>query len=555
VRLPAPVRRLAQAPYALVLLIAIVAAAWGMATLSRYGLTFDSPSLFYAGDRTLFYLGHRHVADALDFLGSEPAGGFHHDFMPSPEPHDPLHYPVLPGVVCAVTDALTHAWLAWLNPVDGHHLGLVLMHAFALLWYGLYATRLLGRRAGFLASLFVATYPSALGHSFNNAKDWPCAEFYGIAVLAAAVGIVERRARPLLAAGLWLGIALSCKFNAIFVLVTLAAWIPIAYLTLYWRRRSVTAGVVGAALLAPYLAAAFSFLAWPWLYQGKDVRDYWHNVAEYVTFMVNYGVSERHTWALHPFRCLVFMTPPVVLGAALVYALTGYLRSRRDVALWSLLLLWTAIPLVRIAAPRSNFYDANRHFIEYIPGFCAMAAMGAIRAYDFVVGRIARVGVRRTVGAVGAAVVGVAVVWPIAAYHPYETTYFNAFVGGLGGAQRRELFHYDPPSDRANLTESDYWFNSSREGLAAFRRLAHPGDTIGLLGPWAEQTKANWLAPGEPPLADVDKATYVYAARDLPEIRKLEERRPIVVRVERGGGLIYEILGPGDGHHHDPVSP
>ena len=41
---------------------------------NNYGVTIDSPSLFYAGDRTLFWIRHPHVPGALNFRGPEPRG-------------------------------------------------------------------------------------------------------------------------------------------------------------------------------------------------------------------------------------------------------------------------------------------------------------------------------------------------------------------------------------------------------------------------------------------------------------------------------------------------
>src|SRR5580704_5517734 len=97
------------------LAIALAALAWGVATMSRYGVTFDAPSLFYAGDRTLFALRHPDVPHALDMLEPREPAGFQSEFAPSPERNDVAHYPVLPGLLCAVTSAVLHDRLHWLD--------------------------------------------------------------------------------------------------------------------------------------------------------------------------------------------------------------------------------------------------------------------------------------------------------------------------------------------------------------------------------------------------------------------------------------------------------
>ena len=73
---------------------------------------------------------------------------------------------------------------------------------------------------------------------------------------------------------------------------------------------------------------------------------------------------------------------------------------------------------------------------------------------------------------------------PVIQYHPYEGTYFNFLIGGLGGAQQRALFHVEPTQDiRVNGTEGDYWFSSARDAFYDLRRLNPTNAPIGICGP------------------------------------------------------------------------
>ncbi len=130
-------------PFVVGAAIALLAFGCAVAALSRYGMTYDSPALFYSGDRTLFWLGHRDVPKALDLRGSNPPG-FTTIFTASPAPGDPVSYPAFASLTAAITARL----FPGLEPVDGHHLGLVLLHALALWGYCVFACRLLGRGAG-----------------------------------------------------------------------------------------------------------------------------------------------------------------------------------------------------------------------------------------------------------------------------------------------------------------------------------------------------------------------------------------------------------------------
>jgi hypothetical protein len=150
--------------------------------------------------------------------------------------------------------------------------------------------------------------------------------------------------------------------------------------------------------------------------------------------------------------------------------------------------------------------------------------------------------------------------WPVVQYTPFEAAYFNSLIGGLGGSQRRALFAMGPPADRrVNGTEGDYWLSSMREGLAVASTYVGTGEAIGMC-PGGDliptMPRANWPRKHKPLVTAVDDGVrVVYAAPreslcGFARIRELEAQRPILHRVERGGGLIYEILGPRDGVSH-----
>src|SRR6187455_883703 len=136
-------------------LIALAWLVYGLVGLHAHGTTSDEPSLFYAADRTLFWLLHPRTPHALDFAGPEPTG-FASDYVRFPTWEDPMHYPVFPSLVGAITSAIFHDGLGWLDVVDGHHLGLVLLNAIALWLFGRWALRLLGTTAGVAATVALA---------------------------------------------------------------------------------------------------------------------------------------------------------------------------------------------------------------------------------------------------------------------------------------------------------------------------------------------------------------------------------------------------------------
>jgi hypothetical protein len=551
--------------------IALVASIAAAASLRRTGVTIDEPALLYAGDRTLHALAHPTQPGVLDFSAGEPPGWSSH-FPRLPEAQDPEHYPVLPALVAALADA-TVGRAFHLDPVDGHHIGLALISLGVLFLYTLYACRLLGDLGGIAAALALACFPSAVGHSLNDPKDWPCAGFYALTVLAGGVGLVERRPRQLWMAGLFLGLALSCKQNGILAAVTVALASPFVFLLLSRDRPEVgqprqpreRRRMLTAFLLLPYLGVAIFILAWPWLWWAGPSQAA-ARLGTFVAYARTVSVSDRAGWSAHPFRCLFWMTPPLVLAAAAVGCWPGARPSRERQAIGILFAIWLLVPLLRVALPHANFYDANRHFIEYVPALCALAGLGFAetwrRGRAWVAVRLGAKGQRATAAAAIALAAG-ALLWPLWAYHPFEIAYFNFLAGGLGGAQRAGLFRAaGSPAALVNGTEGDYWSGGLRDGLRDARTLAAPGEPIGVCT-WLPALAAVDSDGAPPPITtelERPEVTIVYASPrerrcSWKKIHELERWRPVLRRVERGGGLIYEILGPRGGVPHPPVSP
>jgi hypothetical protein len=541
--------------------------------LPRHGVTYDAPALYYAGDRTLFFLTHPRVPGALDFASRPEPPGFHSFFSRDDEWVDPMRYPVLPGLVAAVVSAVVHDAFGLLDPAAAHHLGLVLLQALGLGLFALYAMRFLGPKAGLFASVALMLFPSAFGHAFNNPKDWPCAMFYGLAILAAGEGLVSRRARDVLAAGLFFGISLGAKLNGVFVLVTLALWAPIIWFARIRRASSAEKyRLIAACLAAPYIAGLVFFVSWPWIWNAPPAGMV-ERLSRYLSFMAAYGVSPREGWTWHPLKCLLFMTPPVILLSAVVALVAWARRKDHDASpRVALLVIWTAVPYLRSVMPHSNFYDANRHFIEYVPGLCALAGWGFAQLLDMAqeLARRSRGWLRTEtgqralqLGLFGAAAISMLV--PLLRYAPFETAYFNFLTGGLGGAQARALFRMPPPTDpRSDGTEGDYWYQSMRLAFVeAAKRVPTPttlalcnaptvlgqanltGQAFRLVridSPEARAAPIVWLSPRE------------NGGCGWRQVRALETERPVLLRVERGGGLIFELLGPRSERPLEPVS-
>jgi hypothetical protein len=135
-----------------------------------------------------------------------------------------------------------------------------------------------------------------------------------------------------------------------------------------------------------------------------------------------------------------------LFGAGVLATAWKLRTGGRKLLIAILTLAWLAIPVFYVVARRPPLYDGMRHFLFVAPPIFVFAALALDLAFE----RIRRSGVRMAV----AILVIVPGLIGIVGLHPYEYTYFNALVGGTGGAFR----HY----------ETDYWLTCYKEAVQRF---------------------------------------------------------------------------------------
>jgi hypothetical protein len=538
--------------------IALVFFAIALMELGQHGLALDAPALYYAGDRNFYWLGH--PSEPLDFTRPPPPR-FQSIFWAYPGAWDVIHYPAFPGLIASATSELFAVKLAWLHPVQAHDLGLDILHCAGLFLFTVLAWGLLGPVAGCASAICYLFYPTALGHAFTNPKDLPCTDFYACSLLAGAAAAFQPNRRNALITGALFGVALSCKINALIGLANWLVWLGLYFALDWWHRARPDWRLPALAAFVPAMALPIFIVLWPYLYAGSP-GSWLDHLAEYWRFYADYAKSPRATWTAYPLRNVLYMSPPLILVLAAVYLFRGARWNRPDdraLPIYLLILSWTSLPILRLTLPHSNFYDANRHFMEYIGGLCTMAGCGAALTAAFLQSRWG--GRIRWLLPAAATAATISLLLPWLSYRPYEASYYNFLIGGLGGAQRQALNDMPLPHDkRVQGTEGDYWYTSVADTDRQLAQLVPEGKTLGVCGPPYPTMAMQWFGPGfAPKSAETDQADYVWVApREAfcgwAKARKLEAKRPVLVRVERGGGLIYEILGP-EGAPHAPVSP
>jgi len=321
---------------------------------------------------------------------------------------------------------------------------------------------------------------------------------------------------------------------------------------------------LGALALRLLVAGAVGWVAmvacWPWAHEAP-VANPLRAILQATDFDRVYPVlyAGRHfpsdALPRHYLPVYLLITTPLpLLALAALGAVAEIRRARADAdparrfAL-GLTLVWLALPVALVIALGPNLYDGMRHFLFVLPAIAVLAGLGAWHAAT-----------RLSAGRLGRGawlVVGLVVLSPLvsmARLHPYQTSYFNAFVGGLSGAEGR--------------FEVDYWATSLREATE-FVNAHAPATTqargrpvrllVGTTSPYPKiaveyaavagievltlAELARWS--GEPPAIDY------YVAPDRYGMQGFFDAAPIVHRVRRDGVTLAVVRDMGGA----PVRP
>jgi len=439
-------------------------------------------------------------------------------------------------------------------PYELRHLILPLFGLATLPAVFAYAARAGTGGLPFLAALGAATMPRFYGDWFANSKDVPFACLFAWSMAALAALFTARRAGPgrVAACGVAFGLAAAVRPGGLPILGACFVAAAALSLALGGRERGPVADRVPSLLLQGVgvlaIAWAVMVLPWPWAHANPIVNPI-AAMREAAAFTTTYpvlfgGVFYESNAVPRPYLLtyLLITTPPALIGLAVVGVGAGLVEVRRapDRSFPFLLtLVWLALPLGLFALLRPNVYDGLRHFLFVLPAIAILAAGGAhwlVHRFTAARGR-------------GAALAACAVLFllpvkDLVALHPYQTTYFNGLVGGVGGAAGR----YD----------TEYWLTSYREAIAWVNAQAarRPGPAVGVdvagdgyIAPWVEhyagprvRARVVSAAPETPVLpAGVD----YYVATTRWGFDRGYRNAPIVHTIGRAGAVFTVVKGRG----------
>ncbi len=433
-----------HAPMILVLMISLVAGLW---IVRDYGVAWDETDIYkYSNDVLQAYSLVPHTVPQQDYPAILN-----------------LYGPAYFTLANLLSRPLMAVSPAWSNINAWHFVYFLTFLAGALILY-LLADRWMSRWAAFGSALLFLTQPLFWGHAFINPKDIPFMTFFlasiylGLRMVAAPARTTEKIFWTVIA-GIMLGAATSMR-----VVGPLAGFLVGVYAWLKDRRQVVK-------YLLPYavIGAAASYVTWPYLWKAPV-----GNFLEILRTMANFQTAgntlfwgelykaDQLPWYYFPTMFSLQLTEPLLLFAltGLVVLVMVFPEKQDQEAVW-LLAGWVIIPaIIMFAGDLPRYAKARQLFFMLPPAFLA-AGWGM----DFVLKKLPAA----LPGILLPLVLVLPGIYSMVRLHPYEYIYYNALIGGTGGAYR--------------LFNMDYRDISFKEATEYLDQVAPRGAYIRVLGP------------------------------------------------------------------------
>jgi hypothetical protein len=421
-------------------------------TYRAYGVTWDEDCQNWYGNLVLAYY--------LWLLGAGPPPHWELLFQYA----DMYNYGALFDLIAAIVNKFSP-----LGVFETRHLinGLVGVAGLAGSWK--LGRRLGGPRAGFLAALLLLLIPNYYGLMFNDPKDIPFAVgcVWATYYLVRIVPLLPRPPRRLvIKLGVAIGAAMAVRVGGLLLLCYLGLLISLFALwqAIAARRFSVLirVGLTGlwrVFLPAAVIAYAVMLIFWPWA-QSDPINHPLEALAVFskeifwakVLFDGHLIAANDLPWDYLPvfiglelpeLILALFLAAPIVAAIELIRR--GNWQCERVLPLF-MLGFTIVFPVVYAIAVKAVLFNGMRHFIFVLPPIAVAAALVGDRALARLETFEFRAPVYAALGLYGLAHASV-----MAMLHPDQYVYFNAFVGGVPGAENR--------------FKLDYWANSFAEAV------------------------------------------------------------------------------------------
>lgn len=422
--------------------------------INDYGISWDFHYHHFAG---LYHLGQKVPSI------SEP---YPIPFTP-PDPRLTVEDPFGPftQIIPSASYLLFYDKLHILPFDSAYNLPSVVFGSLGVLVLFLFLYEAVNFRAALFSSVFLALLPTHFGYLHNNMKDVPNAFAFTLAVFMFWRLVRYQRIRDLILAIAGFAFAFNVKINSVMIPVICLIWFILGQRL---ELIKIIKGKLGLLLQPRYKLIIIYFLLsplaavavwWPFWRNplGKLLElpyFYSHNTLNMPVLFAGgiYRSGINIPW-VYPWVYIFITTPIAILLSFLAGSIVVAIKLFKKNDIYPLLIIWLITPLLRYLSPKVSAIDGMRHFMEIIYPLSALAGVGFYTISDYLEKK-AKI---KKAGLVLFVFVTVALIYNLAKYHPYQTSFYNILVGGIKGADGKfDIDFWGTPQKDAML-----WLNKN----------------------------------------------------------------------------------------------
>ncbi len=366
---------------------------FGLYTLKDYNISWDEPTHFKRGQAYLWYFltGEKSYQSLppYNLFAAQTDPNYHTRSFYQNDTHNYSFWltsaggdhPPLNGILASLSNYIFYQKLGWIGDVEAYHLFGIFVSSLLVGTVFLFASKF-NFWVGIYSVIFLATYPLFWGESHFNVKDPIETSFFALTIYFFWKSIVYKKSSQLFLSVLFAGLALSTKFNILFVSFIIGLWLLIRQFFLKLPTFQVIRSkrFIFILLIAPVIILSILILSWPYLWPNiprnlLEVLKYYEGIGTEESFSNDYILGQ---WNFYALKWIILTTLPILLGA-FVIGLISFLKWSKEkkdlLILWG---LWFFVTIIRVTLPNMSIYGGVRQIMEYIP---AMALIGGVGIY------------------------------------------------------------------------------------------------------------------------------------------------------------------------------
>jgi dolichyl-phosphate-mannose-protein mannosyltransferase len=408
------------------------------ATSKDYGITWDEPPYFHASDL--------HVRWISDFAENIASGQLRRSlddqtikaawhWNPYNVPHPPFSRIISGGI----KEISPHS----IDKFSAYRMGPAIFFAVLVTVMFLWMKELFGTSTGLFSALAVVLTPNLFGYAHIAVTDLPLASMWFLTAYSFWKGLSSWKWSVVL--GIVWGLTLATKFPAVLTLIPLILWAHLFHRYKYANNSFAMLFVGPIVMVAtqPYLWHQTGLRVLEFLYEGIS-RGY-RLETNFGVFFSNQLLSSNNLPWYYPFYLVgITMSEPIVVLALLGITSPVLSQERRSSVV---LLLANAVFVLTLGLmPGAVLHDGVRQMLSALPFVVALASAGFFMLTTWLLNIARRSEALRQIINLESKLAGLLLLsccllslLDLYFYHPFQLSYYNRFVGGLGGAYKRGL--------------------------------------------------------------------------------------------------------------------